>query len=107
MESSPALNFVISASRSTPFMRPCTRPTEGPSTRFEHAGAFFGGGEVDLLGLLDQRADPIGAVAFGGSLAQMFHDFVESLVGDRAGLDRLAARRAPGEARDVHVAIGL
>ena len=31
----------------------------------QHGGAFFGGGQVDLFGFLDQRANPIGALALG------------------------------------------
>ena len=87
-------------------MRPCTRPTFAPRTSCSIGRAFFGGGEIDLLGFLHQRANPIGARALAIARAQMLDHFVQALGAEHARLDRLASRRTAGEARHIHVAIG-
>ena len=49
------------------------------------------GREIDLFGFLDQRADPIGALAFGEGAADGVLHFRDARHRDRAGVDWLAA----------------
>ena len=96
----------MAASRSAAFIWPCTRPTFSAQRLAQHRGAFLGGGQVDLFGFLHQRADPIGALAAVQRGAQMGDQFVQPRRAHHPRLHRLAAGRAAGDARDIHVAIG-
>ena len=55
--------------------------------------ALLRGGKIDLLGFLDQRADPIDALAVGERAADRFVDLADARQRDGAGVDRLAAGR--------------
>ena len=71
------------ASFSAPFMRPCTRPTMSPKRSLQHGEAFLGGGEIAVLGFLDQRADPIDPPALGQRAADRVDDLVEAVSSGR------------------------
>ena len=60
--------------------------------------------EIDLFGFLDQRADPIGALAFGDGAADRVLDLLDARHRDRAGVDRLAAGRLFAQFGHIHVA---
>ena len=66
--------------------------------------ALLRGGEIDLLGFLDQRADPIGALAVGEGAADRVLDLLEARQRDGAGVDRLAAGRLLAQFGNIHVA---
>ena len=46
--------------------------------RAQFLEARLGGGEIDLFGFLDQRADPIGALAVGHRAADRVLDFLDA-----------------------------
>jgi hypothetical protein len=62
------------------------------------------GGEIDLFGFLDQRADPIGALARVQRAAGRVLDLLDARQRNGAGVDRLAAGRLLTQFGDVHVA---
>ena len=105
MPGAPSAKAAMAASFSAPFIRPCTSPTLSPKPL---AGgiAFLGGGEVDGLALLDQRTDPIDARAVASARPSRVDHLVEPIERQRAGVDRLAARRLLVETGDIHVAVG-
>ena len=104
---SPALNAAMAASRSAAFILPCTRPTFRPKRLAQHHGAVLGGGQVDLFGFLHQRADPIGALAaVQRACADALISSSSRVGAHHPRLHRFASRRAAGDARDIHVAIG-
>ena len=84
-------------------MRPCTRSTLLPK-RLRSSEARLRRGEIDLLGILHQRADPIGALARLQRAADRVLDFFHARQRNGAGVDRLAAGRLLAQFRDVHVA---
>ena len=102
---SPRAKASITASFSGPFIRPWTTPTLSPKRRRRMRRALLGGGEVDRLALLDQRADPISLPARGDMAAEPVDHLGQPLGADHPGLDRLAARRHLVEPADVHLAI--
>ena len=66
--------------------------------------ARFGGGEIDLFGFLDQRADPIDAIARVDRAADRVLDLLDARQRNGAGVDRLAAGRFLAQFGHVHVA---
>ena len=66
--------------------------------------ALLRGGEIDLFGFLDQRADPIGALPAADRAADRVLDFLDARERNGAGVDRLAAGRLLAQFGDVHVA---
>ncbi len=73
--------------------------------RVEHLETLLGGRDVEDLGFLDQRADPISLGAFVEHDADAVDDLVEPVERHGARIDRLAAGGLFGEPRDVHVAV--
>ena len=76
----------------------------GAEMLLEIGEAFFGGGEIAGFGFLDQRADPIDALAFVERAADALDHLVEPVERDGAGVDRLAAGGLFAQLRDFHVA---
>jgi len=72
--------------------------------RLEAFEARFGVGEIDRLGFLHQRADPVDKFSGRQRPADGVHDFAETAIRHRAGIDRLPSRRLLAQLRDVHVA---
>ena len=66
--------------------------------------ALLGGGEIARFGFLDQRADPVDALAFVERAADRLDHLVEPAERDGAGVDRLAAGRLLAQFGNVHVA---
>ncbi len=60
--------------------------------------------EIGNIGLLHQRADPVGLFSLSGGSTQPLDDITQALHGNDRGLDRLAACRLFGELGDIHVA---
>src|SRR3546814_3794570 len=85
---------------------PVDQPDLLAETLLKRPATILGGGEVDVLRLLDQRADPVDLRIARKGARNAIHHLVEAVERERPGLDRLAARRPLGEARDVHVAVG-
>ncbi len=67
--------------------------------------ALFRGREVELLRLLDQRADPIDLSARGDGAPDPPDHLLQPLERHVGGRDRLPSWRLLVEARDIHVAI--
>ena len=67
--------------------------------------AVLGGGDIEHLGFLDQRAYPVCLGALVYRRADAFDHLVEAFERQDAGLDRLAAGRLLGELGDVHVTV--
>ena len=65
IESAPEANAAITRSFSLPASLPCTRPTRVAEALGELGVALLRRGEVELLKLFDQRADPIDLRARG------------------------------------------
>ena len=63
-------------------------------------------GQVDDLGLLDQRADPIDARAAAHRAVDRRHDFVQPLQRQGARVDGLPPGRLLQQARGIEIAIG-
>ena len=74
--------------------------------RFERLRTLTRGGEIGVLGFVDQRADPIGLGALRQRPADRGHDLVEAFERHRAGVDRLPSGRLFGQPRHVEIAIG-
>ena len=66
--------------------------------------SVLGGRQIDGLGFLDQRADPIDAPAFLQGAADAGHHLVDAAERDRPRIDRLAAGRLFAQLGNVHVA---
>ena len=79
-------------------------PDQRAETFLQRLETVLGGGEVDRLGFLDQRADPIDAPAFLQGAADPGHHFVDAAERDRARIDRLAAGRLFAQLGNIHVA---
>ena len=101
---SPAAKRAMAASFSAPFMRPCTRSTLLPNFCAQFLEARLGGGEIDLFGVLDQRTDPVGALARVHRAADGVLDLLDAGERNGAGVDRLAAGRLLAQFGHVHVA---
>ena len=71
----------------------------------QRLSARLGRGEVALLALLDEGADPIGLSPALQMAGERVDDLVEAILGDDARLDRFAAGRHLVEAADVHLAV--
>ena len=65
--------------------------------------AFLRRGKVDLLGFIDQRADPVDALALVERAADRLLDLADARERNGAGVDRLAAGRLLAQFRDIHV----
>ena len=66
--------------------------------------AVLRGGQVDVLGFLDQRADPIDPAALGERAADRLDHLAVALVRNGAGIDRLAPGRLLAQLGNIHVA---
>ena len=64
-----------------------------------------GGLQLQLLGLLDERADPVGLPAFRTGVADAGDDFVASRFRHQLGQHRLSSRRQFVDHRDVEVGV--
>ncbi len=64
-----------------------------PQTRFQLGYRGFGGGQFQLIGGFDQRADPIGLDAVGEILRHGVYYLVAARVRQHPGIDGLSARR--------------
>ena len=76
----------------------------GAEFLLERGEAVFGGGEIGLLGFLDQRTDPIDPPPVRERAADGLDHLVEALDRQRAGVDRLPAGGLFPELGNVHVA---
>ena len=82
------------------------QPDLAGEARAQQAMALLGVGEVDVLGLLDQRAHPVDPRAGADHAADGFGHLADALEREGAGVDRLPAGRLLGELGDVEVAVG-
>ncbi|HLG08681.1 MAG TPA: hypothetical protein VI409_08450, partial [Gaiellaceae bacterium] len=71
----------------------------------QHRRALLGIGEIDQLGFLDQRTDPIGARPARQRSLKPRNHFLDALLLHEHGLHRLAARRLAIKLGDIHIAI--
>ena len=79
-------------------MRPWTRPTLVAEHRLQRREALLGRHQLDLLGFLDQRADPVDLLALGDGASRMRPTSSSSRSsGSVTVLDRLAAGRLFGQ----------
>ena len=78
--------------------------TLAPKYCLQIGEAGFGRGKIAGLGLLDQRADPVDALAFVERAAHGGDHLVEAVERHGAGVDRLAAGGLLPQLRDFHVA---
>ncbi len=62
--------------------------------------------QLDLLGLLHQRADPVDLLAFADRVGNPPDQLVQPIERQRHGADRPAASRLLRQPRDIHVAEG-
>ncbi len=67
--------------------------------------ALLGGGQLGLVGALDQRAHPIDLGALAELHPQPLDQALDGLDRNGLGDDRLAPGRLLGEARDVEIAV--
>ena len=104
MRVSPATKAAMAASLSRPGIWPCSSPTLVAEKLAQRLEALLRRGDVERVGFLHQRADPIDLRAGIDRAPDRADDLVIALERDRPRHDRLAARRLLGEHRDVHVA---
>ena len=102
----PSLKRAMTASFSRGGHAAVHEPDRQFRQRFrERRGGLFGRLRVQLIGLLDQRAHPVGLALLPARIANAHDDFVASILGQRDRLHRRAAGRQLVDDRNVEIGV--